>query len=232
LLAKAPAFSEVYNDLNEDLVSFFRVLRDPHQSAELCRLVALTPFARAEWKSAYEHIDEPIERARRLLLRSFGGFGSDSSPIKRRTGFRSNTNRRGTTPALDWSRYPAEIAVFCQRLQGVLIDCRPAIDVMDEHDMPDTLHYADPPYVPATRSEVRGYEHELTDQDHCNLADALHRLTGFVVISGYRCDLYDDLYEGWMRHDRETVIFRQSRRLESIWLSPKTSAALEGLLFR
>lgn len=53
LLTKEPAYAEVYNDLDGDVVNFFRVLRDPIQRAALCELVALTPFSRAEFECAY-----------------------------------------------------------------------------------------------------------------------------------------------------------------------------------
>jgi DNA adenine methylase len=227
LLLKSRAYSEVYNDLDDQLVNFFRVLRDPDQASRLAALLALTPFARGEWKASYAPTDDPVEWARRTLIRSQMGFGSDSVKMNRKTGFRSNTSRRGTTPALDWSRYPEEVPAFVERLKGVLIDQKDAMDLVLEHDGPATLHYVDPPYPHSTRSEVRGYSHEMTDDNHRRLAEVLMGLDGFVVLSGYRCDLYDELYQAWERVDRDVIVFRATRRVESLWLSPATVAALD-----
>lgn len=230
LLRKHRVYSEAFNDLDGDVVEFFRVLQDPASAARLAELLFLTPFARAEWRKAYEPAGDPIERARRTVCRSFMGFGSDSTKASRATGFRSNSSRSGTTPSLDWSRYPAEIPAFVDRLRGVLIDCKPANEMLLEHDEASTLHYVDPPYPHSTRSDVRGYNHELTDDGHRELADVLKSLKGFVVMSCYRCDLYDDLYAGWIRIDRPVIVFRASRRIESLWLSPRTAAALDPQL--
>lgn len=224
---KPAAFSEIINDLDSSVVNVFRVLRDPVQAEELAKLLTLTPFARSEWKVAYEATNDPVESARRTIARSFMGFGSDAVKANRKTGFRSNANSAGTTPAIDWARYPAVIRSFTERLQGVLIDQKNAAEMMLEHDGPATLHYVDPPYPYKTRSDVRGYSHELTDDGHRELSVALRALRGFVVLSGYRCDLYDELFGDWERVDRDVIVFRSSQRVESLWLSPVTVRALD-----
>jgi DNA adenine methylase len=230
LMRKPRVYSEAINDLDDDIVSFFRVLQDPHSAARLAELLYLTPFSRSEWRRAYEPTADPIERARRTVCRSFMGFGSDSLKVNRQTGFRSNSSRSGTTPSLDWSRYPAEIPKFVERIRGVMIDQKPAADMLLEHDSAETLHYVDPPYPHSTRSDIRGYTHELLDDDHRDLAAVLRGLKGFVVLSGYRCDLYDDLFGDWIRVDRDVIVFRATRRVESLWLSPRTAAALDPQL--
>lgn len=221
LFQKSRCYSEVYNDLDDSVVNVFRVLREPTTAARLAELLALTPFSRAEWVLAHEQTDEPVERARRTIVRSFAGFGSDSTLIHRNTGFRSNCNRMGTTPAVDWSRYPDHIRAFTSRLSGVLIDSKPALDVLREHDGSRTLHYVDPPYPLSVRSTRRGYNFELTDDDHRDLATVLRSLRGHVVLSGYPCELYDrELYPDWIRVERPTVVFRQKKCIECLWLSP------------
>jgi len=227
LLQKPRVYSEVLNDLDGEIVNFFRVLQDPRQSVRLAELLHLTPFSRAEWKASYEPTDDPVERARRTCIRSFMGFGSDSVRENRRTGFRTQGSRCGRTPALDWSRYPAEIPILVERMRTVMIEQKNATAVILGHDGPSTLFYIDPPYAHATRSDVRSYSHELSDEGHVELADVLRGAEGFVVISGYRCPLYDELYAGWQRVDRDVIVFRATRRVESLWLSPRTAAALD-----
>ena len=229
LMRKARSYAEVYNDLNGDAVNVFRVLRDPETAAELERLLRLTPFAREEFEAPLNGAG-PVERARRMIFRSFAGFGSAAANHEYPTGFRANSNRSGTTPAHDWMHYPDEIATFVERLKGVVIEQRPAIDVMLHHDSPQTLHYVDPPYPHTTRRPrkraIKEYgEWEMTDAEHADLAVCLHSLTGMVVISGYRCDLYDMLYQGWERVERTAFADGARQRKESLWMKPGTQTA-------
>jgi DNA adenine methylase len=190
---------------------------------ELARLVELTPFARAEFAESYEPAGDPLEQARRTLVRSFMGFGSNS--LHQSTGFRANSNRSGTTPAHDWMNYPDALRITIQRLRGVVIENRDALACMKHHDSPETLHYADPPYVLSTRTDAKDdYAHEMTDDQHAEMADGLRGLKGMVIVSGYRSDLYDRLYAGWRRIDRNAFADGASKRVESLWLSPNVRA--------
>ena len=193
LLRKPRSYGEIYNDLDGDVVNLFRVLRSDH-AGELIEALRLTPFARAEFETAYEPCQDGVERARRLIARSHMGFGSDGHNIEIRTGFRANSNRYGTTPAHDWVNYPAALEMVVARFAGVVVECRDAADVMAQHDGPDTLHYVDPPYLPATRSQksrrgkvrYHAYAHEMTDADHEKLLDFVGGLRGAVCCRAIR----------------------------------------------
>jgi DNA adenine methylase len=227
LLRKPRSYAEVYNDQWGIVVNVFRVLRDPDQAAELERLIRLTPFARDEFVECGDdqisQIEDPIERARRTIFRSFAGFGSAATNAKFTTGFRANSNRSGTTPAHDWAHYPDQIKFFVERLQGVIIENRPAMEVIRQHDAPNALHYIDPPYPHSTRSMQRGnvaYAHEMTDDDHRELAGVLRSVKGMVIVSGYSCDLYDELFGDWRRLDRRHHADGAQDRTECLWFSP------------
>lgn len=238
LLRKPRSYAEVYNDLDGEIVNFFRVLRD--KPKELERACRLTPFARAEFDKSFalDHKD-PVERARRTAIRSFFGFGGnltrenrDQSP--QRTGFRTYTKREGlrSTPAGDWRNWPDSIAAIAERLRGVVIEDRDAAKVIREHDASDALLYVDPPYVHSTRSydaggSHRGYRHELTDEQHVALAMQLRRCHGAVVVSGYPSTLYDRLYEGWTRKQRSHLADGARRRLEVLWINDACVTALD-----
>lgn len=223
LIRKPAVFSEIYNDLDDRLVNVFRVLRDPAKSEQLQRLLELTPFSRTEFEGAYlEDTSDEVERARRTLIMSFMGFGSDSIGRGYRTGFRAKSNRSGTTPAHDWANYPPHVSAFHQRLRAVVIEHQQAIAVMLKHDDAHTLHYVDPPYVLDTRSASRGrhgYRHELTDEEHRSLAEVLRHLSGMVVLSGYACPLYDELYGDWEVRSLETFADGAQPRVERLWLN-------------
>ena len=232
LLRKPRAYSEVYNDLDREVVGLFHVLRDPTQAARLTDLLRITPYARSEFEAAYEPCACPIETARRLVVRSFMGFGSDGHNAAVNTGFRSSATRNGTTPAHDWRNYPEELTALTQRLAGVVIENRPALDVMKQHDGPDTLHFCDPPYMPETRSDksrkggepYHAYKHEMAPEDHEALLEALSRLKGMVLLSGYRNALYDDFLSDWECIERRTLADGARERVEALWLN-RTAAA-------
>ena len=240
LLRKPRAYAEVYNDLDGDIVNFFRVVRDPQLRVDLAEACRLTPYAREEFNLAYELTDDPLERARRTCIRAGMGFGSASATAAS-TGFRIDTRRKYGTQHQLWTTFPDSIAAVGDRFSGVLIENRPAADVMRSHDGHDTLHLVDPPYVRSTRKLGGGYghayRHEMTDADHATLIDQLHELDGMVVLCGYPSALYDERLATWERHETRACASAgrgAGIRTEVVWLNPACSAALErgrGALF-
>jgi DNA adenine methylase len=240
LMRKPRSYAEVYNDLDGDMVTLFRVLQDLEQSRSLIRLLEVTPFARDEFELAYEPTPDPVERARRLCIRSVMGFGSNGHNIKAKTGFRANSNQSGTTPARDWLTYPKCLAAVIERFRGVVIENRDALEVMAQHDGPETLHYVDPPYVVDTRSlknpydiKYRGgmYAHEMDDADHGKLLEFLKDLEGMVVLSGYPHATYDAALEGWRRVEGDALADGALPRTEVLWINPAAWDRHHGGLF-
>lgn len=224
LMRKPRTYAEIYNDLDQDVVNLFRVLRSS-ASDKLIANLRLTPFCDLEFAAAYEDADCDIERARRLIVRSFQGFGSNGS--HKRTGFRSNSNRSGTTPAHDWVNYPDALRLAVERLQGVCVVCRDAREVMAAHDGPETLHYVDPPYVLETRADAKhDYAHELSGPDHMDLLAFLRTLKGRVVLSGYPHQSYDDALVGWHKVQRSALADGAKKRTEVLWMNFKEERLL------
>lgn len=219
LLRKPRSYAEIYNDLDKEVVNLFRVARE--NGDVLLRLLELTPFSRDEFIQSYEPTDDPIERARRTVVKSFMGFGSNG--IHKKTGFRANSSRSGTTPAHDWSNYPSALVTIIDRLRGVCIENRDAIEVMQTHDSYETVHYVDPPYVMQTRDKGGDYLHEMTDNDHVDLATELKRLRGTVILSGYDNPIYADLYKGWRTVERESLADGARPRVEVLWMSRQSN---------
>lgn len=224
-------FTEVYNDLDGEVVNLFRVLREPLLAARLRDLLEHTRYSQAEFRRSYIPArGKPLEQARRTVVRAFLGFGSDSASGAK-TGFRANGNRNNSHPATDFANYAAALEGFTARLQKVVISCRPALEVILQHDAPRTLHYADPPYVPASRSAhvyrtSKGYRFEMSVEEHEEMATVLHSLRGMVVLSGYPSDLYDrELFPDWHRVTRATHADGGLDRTEVLWLNPAAWAA-------
>jgi DNA adenine methylase len=231
LLRKERAYAEVYGDLDSEVVNFFRVLRDTATAGALTEALHLTPFAREEFEAAYEAATDPVERARRLVIRSFMGFGSDGATGDYRTGFRANSNRSGSTPAHDWRNYPAALSAMTDRLRGVVIEQMDAAQLMLKHDAPTTLHFVDPPYMMELRSRTnrrRGggtYRHELSRHDHSALLDAVKSLRGMVILCGYPSALYDDALSDWRRVERPALADGASPRTEVLWINQQVMIA-------
>ncbi len=222
LLRKERSYAEIYNDLDGEVVNVFRCARD-HGPA-LQQSLRLTPFAREEFVLSYQDASDPVERARRTIIRSFMGFGSNSVPAKS-TGFRANSSRSGTTPAGDWKNYADVFETLIDRLRGIVIENKDARAVMAQHDAPDTLHYVDPPYVHSTRSSMNPhctklfYRHEMNDDDHAELAEFLFGLRGRVILSGYESPLYEKLYSTWRVHKKIAHADGGRERTECLWIS-------------
>jgi DNA adenine methylase len=219
LLRKPRTYAEIYNDLDGDVVNFFRVLRGP-DNMELRDQLFATPFSREEFIESYKPCDNDIERARRLVIRSFMGFGSNGH--NKSTGFRANSNRSGTTPSHDWANYSDALPEIIDRLRGIVIENKDAQFVMAAHDGPETLHYVDPPYVFSTRADLnKDYAHELNDEDHANLLDFLKSLQGMVVLSGYPNEIYDMALDSWHRVERKAYADGAAKRVEVLWMNDK-----------
>lgn len=228
LLRKAPSPVEVLNDFDDDIVNLYRVLRDVRKSARLREALRLTPYARTEFYAAHEREaeDDAVERARKTIVRQSMGFASQSARLNHLTvGFRNNSDI-DRAPVKDWIGYPAFVEKVGWRLSGVMIENRPAIQVLLDHDRPTTVHYVDPPYVLETRSDARkGYNAEMTDADHAKLLDVLGGLQGLVCLSGYASALYDDRLSGWERRELGTKDMAGQQRTEVLWLNPALAAA-------
>lgn len=197
LLAKKPARMETVNDIDGDLMTFWRVLRD--QPDDLARAAALTPHARAEHQLAYDlAVPDELERARRVwVLLTQGRAGT-----LRNTGWRFYRNPAGSTFAMpDYlAAYVDRMPPAAGRLARVSLECRDALEVIRDYGQePDVLLYCDPPYLAATRASTN-YRHELADEDdHRTLAAALRDCRAAVVLSGYPSPLYAEMYDGWHR---------------------------------
>lgn len=236
VLRKPRVLAEIYNDLDGDVVTLFRVLQDETQRERLFDRLVVTPSARAEFELAWKPapVGDDVECARRIIIRAQMGFGS-AGATKGSTGFRCDSRRKYGTAHQLWATYPDLVSSVAERLQGVLIECRPAIDVMQQHDAEDTLHYVDPPYVHATRvrgsSKARYYRHEMQDGDHEALIEVLRGLRGMVLLSGYPSDLYHRLLPDW-RSVRTSARISAGRgtavRTECLWMNDACYRSLES----
>lgn len=218
LLQKPRAACEVYNDLYGEVVNVFKMLRDCPET--LLRGLWLTPYAREEYAAAYEWAHDPVERARRFIFRCVASIGTDGA--KRLNGFRVSLNDTKNSTAQSWANLHDELIAVVERLRGVVIERRPAVELLGRYDgMPDALFYLDPPYVLKSRKlKEKGYTHEMSDADHEALLERVKGLKGKVMISGYPSGLYDAALKDWTRETLSGARDQTNeRREEVLWMN-------------
>ncbi|MCB0206289.1 MAG: DNA adenine methylase [Anaerolineae bacterium] len=224
LLNRRPAPVETYNDIDGDVVNFFRVLRD--RTEELEKAIALTPFSREEFYFAI-HGDtqgiSDVERARRFYIRARQArTGLAQTATLGRWANCKDTSRAGMSGVVSrWLGGVAGLDEIAARLLRVQIENRPAVNVIRLYDGPRTLFYCDPPYLHSTRGDAKAYGFEMSEEEHRELATVLNQCQGMAAISGYRCDLLDDLYQGWRRFDapKKKIHSVKQTRQESLWMN-------------
>lgn len=217
LFAKSPSKHETVNDIDGQLMAFWRVLRD--RPSDLIRACALTPHCREELEAAFTDSPDEVEDARRIWVR----FTQGRSGVKSRTGWRQYVDPSGTNTSMPryLTAYVDRLATCAERLQGVSLESRPATDLIERFGkISDVLIYADPPYIGSTRRGGR-YTYEMTGEvDHQELIDSLLACKASVVLSGYASSLYDEALGTWDRVEIPTVTGMgggSSHRLEVLW---------------
>src|SRR6266581_3513647 len=200
LLNREPSPVETYNDMDGEVVNFFRVLRD--QKEDLLQAIGLTPFSREEFYlslSTNGRAVSNLERARRFFVRARQArTGLAQTASLGRWANCKNTSRAGMSGVVSrWLGSIESLPEIALRLLRVQIENRPAIEVIKLYDAAETLFYCDPPYVHSTRGDSKAYAFEMTNEGHRELAKVLGRANGKVAVSGYRSDPMDTLYNGW-----------------------------------
>ena len=196
LLNRLPSPVETYNDLDGEVVNFFRVLRE--EPDELIRQIALTPFSREEFALACESNPSlpDLERARRFYVRARQvRTGLAQTASLGRWANCKNTSRAGMSGVISrWMGGVEQLESIANRLLRVQIENRPAIEVIQLYDSDETLFYCDPPYIHSTRGDSKAYGYEMSDQQHVELANTLNNVKGKVALSNYDCPLMEELY--------------------------------------
>lgn len=225
LLNKEPSPVETYNDIDGDLVNFFRVLRDKPEA--LIEKLYLTPFSKEEFILAWSargrtDLDE-VERARLFFVRAEQvriGLAQKATPG--RWAWCKLTSRRGMSGAVSrWMSRISALWLVAERLRTVQIENDDAFTVIKRYDSPATLFYLDPPYVHEARGDPHAYGKEMSEEEHERLANLLRAVKGKVALSGYHSPLMEELYADWPRVEapERTIHSSKAKRKEVLWLN-------------
>lgn len=212
---------EVINDIDGQVVNFFKVCRD--MPDELARALDLTPYARAEYEAIQEKAGrdeieltgDPLEDARRFAVRCWMGTGTS---LGERTGWKNDVSQtRAAIAKHTWAVLPERIAPIAARLKRAQIENADAVALVEKFNAENVLIYADPPYLGSTR-RAGIYRHEMTAAaEHEKLLAALKAHRGPVVLSGYDNDLYNTALQSWHKYTATNRDTANNERLEVIW---------------
>lgn len=228
LLNRPPSPVETYNDIDGEVVNFFRTLRDNYK--ELIRVIALTPFSREEYHVAIsgrtEGVDD-VELARRFYIKARQtrtGLAQTAS-IGRWANCK-DTSRAGMSGVVSrWLGGVDALDDIAQRLIRVQIENRPANSVIGLYDSPNTLFYCDPPYLHSTRGDSKAYGFEMNETEHKEFAKVVNRCKGKVAVSGYDHPLMDRLFNSRRWHKTvgadKTIHSTKGTRQEVLWTNYK-----------
>ncbi|GEN36109.1 SAM-dependent methyltransferase [Aneurinibacillus danicus] len=223
LFEKEPAAIETINDMDEDVVNLFRIIRE--RPDELARAIKWTPWARTEYYKSYEKTGDELEDARRFLVRCWQAIGARTSD---RTGWRSSIKASGKNRTTSWDRLPNHILKVTERLKNVQIECQPAVQIIERYRREEVLIYADPPYLGETRKS-RMYRHEMMKpEQHEEMLKALLAHPGPVLVSGYAHALYERYLKGWRRETRIAYAESGKKRIEVLWINQVAAERMMG----
>lgn len=227
LFTKDRSAIETVNDIDGDIVNLFDWIRkDPERLAHTIRF---TPYARDEydraWAAQYTETDS-FQRAVNFYVRMIMGHGFRTTGEK--VGWKNDVQgREAAYAAKCWCKTPEVIMNAAERLRGVQIENRPAVELIRRFNYPNVLIYADPPYLLSTRQERKQYVHEMTEEGHLELLGALKAHKGPVVLSGYESDLYNAELAGWYKDEKKSFTQVATKRQEILWMNFEPAVQLD-----
>lgn len=216
LFNKTRSHIETVNDLDGNVVNLFEwIKKDPER---LAREIYYTPYARQVYEEAFNRVPKnSLYQAVNFYIRLNMGYGFRTNGQK--VGWKNDIQGRERAYASqDWCDLPDKIIQAAERLRGVQIENRPAVDVIERFNYKNVLIYCDPPYMLSTR-HGRQYRMEMDDKEHEILLEVLRSHKGPVLISGYETDLYSDMLRSWHREERISYTQSSSQKKEVLWMN-------------
>lgn len=223
LLNREPAQVETFNDIDSEVINFFKVLRENKE--KLIEKIALTPYSKEEFEKAIEKKGDDslsdVEQARLFFVRAgqvHNGLAQNATPG--RWSYCVSMSRRDMSGSV--SQFYGKInklKKISERLRRVQIENRPAIEVIERYDNENCLIYCDPPYPPECRGDKNSYGYEMDESSHRELSEVLKNCEGKVAISSYDCDLMQELYGEWNQHSSKEKKTNTGKadRTECLW---------------
>lgn len=209
---------ETINDIDGRLVNMYEQIRiHPEELANLCDF---TLYSRKEFENSLEVSSDQLEDARRMMVRCWFAIGG----MVTRDSFKRNISWNGPYNTFEWNDVPRRIIEASRRLKDAQIECKDALDLIQENNRNDVLIYADPPYLGKTRTSKQ-YLNEYSEEQHIQLLEVLNDHKGPVLLSGYDSDIYQQYLKGWFTVKQEVSVgitnLKKRKAEEVIWCNFK-----------
>lgn len=217
---KNPGAAETINDLDNDVVNLFQILRD--RPDDLKRVLELTPYSREEYDKSFEPCEDPLEKARRYMVKTTQAIGAKLGHGK--CGWRNHKQMKTGGTACKWGGITETIDAAASRLRGsttnlVQIEKMDALLLIERYNTPDALIYIDPPYVRSTRKSGALYSHEMTDEDQKRLLEIIVSSKAKIIISGYDNAMYNETLKEWRTDTTMSQTTSTEMACEKIWMN-------------
>ena len=217
---KEPAYIETINDIDGNIVNLFHVCREHPE--ELAKAINLTPFSREEFQNCYSPSADPIEQARRTIVRYHQSFGTSNSS---KNSWRNVQTYGGPRCATMWNHLPDTVVEVCERLKNAQIENIDAVQLIQRYNHADTLIYCDPPYLQNLRKR-NIYAYEMKDEKHIELIEVLKSSKSKIILSGYDNELYNSELKDWFTAEKVTTAQKGLHRTEKLWMNFETQLSL------
>jgi DNA adenine methylase len=237
-LNKPPSLLDTANDLNGDVINFFKVLRD--KTDELMFALQMTMTSRGEYKLAWP-INYPgitdVERARRFFVRCRQAYqGSGLVEYNRFNNCINTSEKHLSKNVSKFLSAVNRLEDVIERLKQIQIEMLDFRDCLSRYDIPGAFFYVDPPYELRKRNYKKMYAHEFSDDDHRELSELLHRSAGKVMISMYESELYNELYNDWyfVKFNGVGHSVKVEKQVECIWMNydPRETQSQKSFEFK
>ncbi len=174
--AKRKSDVEVINDINGEVINFYRVIKT--KFSELQKEIQSTLHSRELYKKAMEIYKNPekysdVKRAWALWTATNQGFAGMIGSW----GFGKDDSKEAALA----NKRDAFTKDYEQRLTKVQVESNNAIKVINRCDDKETFIYADPPYIGSDQGHYKGY----TESDYRELLDTLAKVKGKFLLSSY-----------------------------------------------
>lgn len=224
--SKWPSEVEFINDINGEMINFYRILK--RNFDELKDEVDCTLHSEFQHRQARDIYADPLSHS--AILRAWAVWMLSKQSIYAILGNSWCVEiERNRAESFQRSKEAFTI-VYARRLERTSIFCRDAINVIHTTDTPTTFHYVDPPYYNSDCGHYAGYSLD----DYKGLLDVLSGLQGAFLLSSYPSDILSEYIaqNGWK--SREIVMNKSAgdgEKTEVLTWNYDENQPRQGILF-
>jgi len=198
---KQPSAVEVINDMNREVINFYRQCQLDFVSLEKEVRISLhsrSAHADAQVVNKNPHLFNDVKRAWAVWVLAVQSFSSMQD------GSWGMDRKKNTTSKKIANKRDGFTEDFAIRLQHVQVECTDAIRIIRSRDGAETFVYADPPYYNSDCGPYSGY----TLENYELLLKTLNEMEGKFLLSSYPSPILSQFVKekGWWQAERVMTV--------------------------